>query len=193
MGRTIGLALVAVALLYPLVRDRLQTHGDARVSLEDAARCPNALTPPTAGNVREIREATLCLLNRERARENLPALRRDERLELASQRHSEDMAERRFFAHDNPDGTTSARRMARAGYEAGLVGENLAWGGGDEATPEHIVVGWMNSPGHRRNILEPRFEEIGVGVTPRAPEALAGRRAATYTTDFGSGDEFEDP
>jgi uncharacterized protein YkwD len=75
-----------------------------------------------------------------------------------------------------------------AEYEARVVGENLAWGAGDAATPEHIVVGWMNSPGHRRNILQADYREVGVGVTPGAPEPLAGRRAALYTTDFGSGD-----
>jgi uncharacterized protein YkwD len=187
-GRIAGLVLVAAALLYPLVRDRLATHGDAKVSLKEAARCPHALTPPARGNLAEIREATLCLLNRERAHEGLPALRRDERLELASQRHSEDMARRRFFAHENPSGAIPARRMRRAGYAARVVGENLAWGEGDRATPEHIVVGWMNSPGHRRNILEADYREIGVGVTPGAPQPLAGRRAAIYTTDFGSGD-----
>ena len=186
-GRILGLVLVAAALLYPLVNDRLHTKGDARVSVQDAAQCPGALTIPAAGNIAEIRDATLCLLNRERAREDLPALRRDKALEVASQRHSQDMAERRFFAHDTPDRVPPERRMQRAGYQGRTVGENLAWGEGEKATPEHIVVGWMNSPGHRRNILEPRFREVGVGVVPRPPQPLAGQRAATYTTDFGSG------
>src|SRR5919107_1385530 len=67
---------------------------------------------------------------------------------------------------------------------AAPVGENLAWGQGNLATPRAIAVAWMNSPGHRHNILQPEFTEIGVGIVPGTPgDATWG---ATYTTDFGN-------
>ncbi|HWC25664.1 MAG TPA: CAP domain-containing protein, partial [Solirubrobacteraceae bacterium] len=65
------------------------------------------------------------------------------------------------------------------------LGENIAWGSGERATPQEIVRAWMRSPGHRRNILERRFRNIGIGVATGAPGDVSGRPAATYTTDFG--------
>ena len=63
-------------------------------------------------------------------------------------------------------------------------GENIAWGGGRLGKPKAIVKGWMGSPEHRANILNPRFEAIGIGFRsgyPGSPKADGG----TYTTDFG--------
>jgi uncharacterized protein YkwD len=65
------------------------------------------------------------------------------------------------------------------------VGENIAWGSQELATPRSIVNGWMHSPGHRANILNRRFREIGIGVSRGAPEP-GFDRAATYATDFGA-------
>lgn len=74
--------------------------------------------------------------------------------------HSTDMAVRGFFSHDNPDGLGPFQRMAAAGYQYTSAGENIAAG---YPTPADVVAGWLNSPGHCRNIMNPSFTEIGVG------------------------------
>jgi uncharacterized protein YkwD len=126
------------------------------------------------------RELTFCLLNEERASRGVGPLRYDARLELASQRHSDDMMRRGYFEHDTPEGVEPYERMLAAGYAAtnAFTGENIARGDGSESSPLEIFDSWMRSPPHREAILHPQYSEVGVGVavTPKA---------ATYTTDFG--------
>lgn len=137
---------------------------------------------------RRIRELILCLHNEQRVRHGLSELESEARLEAAAQAHAEDMVERRFFAHDTPEGRRPEDRALDAGYPTKHYssGENLAWGTGLEASPVEIVDGWMNSPGHRANILRNAFTQIGVGVVPGVPETpkdpLPG---ATYAVSFG--------
>jgi uncharacterized protein YkwD len=134
------------------------------------------------------RGLTFCLLNVERAREGVAALRYDARLEAASQAHSDDMVQRRFFEHDTPEGVEPYQRMLSAGYAAtnAFTGENIAWGEGAESSPAEIVDSWMHSPPHREALLHPGYAEVGVGVAFAAPKAGTGDLpAATYTTDFG--------
>jgi uncharacterized protein YkwD len=57
---------------------------------------------------------------------------------------------------------------------------------GDLATPRQSVVAWLNSPGHRRNMLNRKFRDIGIGITIGAPEDISGQPAATYATEFGT-------
>jgi uncharacterized protein YkwD len=170
--------ILAVTLLLPRMEALL---------VRDADTCPQSGDVPTRSNLRSTRTAVLCLLNRERAEHGLAALRRSSRLELASQRHSEDMAARNFFAHETPDGIDPGARMAAAGYPAtaSATGENIAWGSAANATPVRIVQGWMKSPGHRANILRPEFTEVGVGVAHEAPRPYVDGRVGVYTTDFG--------
>ena len=132
------------------------------------------------------RALILCLLNEQRVRHGLAPLRSEPRLELASQRHSDDMVNRRFFEHDTPEGVEVQARILATGYPANnaITGENIAWGEGAESSPVEIVDSWMHSPGHRENILRPAFTEVGVGVAMAAPR-LTDFPAATYTTDFG--------
>ena len=96
------------------------------------------------------------------------------------------MVKRNYFAHVSKSGTDFVTRLTRTGYLRGArawtVGENLAWGSGKRSTPREIVAAWMNSPGHRANILQRRFREIGIGVVFGAPRR-ASSTAATYTTD----------
>jgi uncharacterized protein YkwD len=145
--------------------------------------CDHAKDEPRDG-LRDAERATLCLLNAERRARGLGALRPEARLRRAALRHSQDMVERNFFEHENPDGLDPHERMARAGYGAGprerATGENLATG--DPGTPAVMVDGWMHSPGHRKNILRPGFRDIGIGIVPRHQEGGLG---ATYTTTFG--------
>ena len=97
------------------------------------------------------------------------------------------MAVRNFFAHKTPDDVDPSRRMAAAGYPvtSTSTGENIAWGAQANATPVRIVEGWMNSAGHRENILRPQFTEVGVGVAYDAPIAASVETVRIYTTDFG--------
>jgi len=134
------------------------------------------------------RELVLCLLNAERAKHGFAPLRREERLELASQGHSEDMVARKFFEHETPEGVDPQERIFETGYPANnaITGENIAWGTGPDGSPAGIVELWMHSPPHRENILRPEFAEIGIGVAAGAPaKPTSTDPPATYATDFG--------
>jgi uncharacterized protein YkwD len=84
----------------------------------------------------------------------------DTKLRCAARNHSRDMATRGYFDHVSPDGDDIADRLARAGFEWSAIGENIARG---QESPAEVMQGWMDSPGHCANILEPRFDFIGVG------------------------------
>ena len=182
--RRIGLAFAAVVIVLGLAYPYFGPRVVAALTPDDG--CPDALDVPTESNARETERATLCLLNARRAEAGLRPLGSSRTLARAARAHSEDMGERHFFAHDTPDGMEPAERIVAAGYpRAGVsVGENLAWGEETAGTPEEIVDGWMDSPGHRANILRPEFREIGIGLAYEPPQPVSGR-AAVYTTNFG--------
>ena len=150
--------------------------------------CQSSHLAPDAENVRQVEQSVLCLLNAERTKRGLKRLKENDRLGRAADKHSKDMVGRGFFDHDSPGGTSPSDRIKDAGYLKGArgwsVGENIAYGTGSYATPREIVEGWMESPGHKRNILHSAFTEIGVGVALGAPGK--SRNGATYTTTFGS-------
>ncbi len=160
----------------------------APVASAAGAECANAdVDPETVGQAQVI-DATLCLVNGQRTSRGLGALTRNGRLDAAARRHSSDMVERRYFAHRSPEGRQPADRIRAAGYltsaTAWVVGENLAWGTYDRATPRAIVKAWMGSPGHRANMLDRRYREIGLGVAAGNP-VLGNDAGATYATTFG--------
>ena len=154
-----------------------------------ATACAAADASPDEVGIEQLEQTVLCLVNRERTSRGMSRLRSNDRLASAARKHSRDMESRKFFSHDSPGGRSVLDRVKRAGYRGGsrglFVGENIAWGSGSYATPEEIVEGWMNSPGHRANILRREFNEIGVGVAAGAPRPVDGLPAAIYTTDFG--------
>ena len=144
---------------------------------------------PTRTNLADVRRATLCLLNAERAARNLPPLRANDALARAALGHARDMVVNDYFSHESRSGADVVARIRDAGYLRGrsrwTVGENLAWGVGRKATPSEIVRSWMDSPGHRANILHRAFDEVGVGVTLGVPQpGMDG--GATYNTGFGA-------
>ena len=149
-----------------------------------ALACDNENQNPNDIPVADAKQATLCLLNDIRREKGLRPFREDRRLSRASQRHTNAMTEHNFFAHGDFVGRIRAARYLR-GARGWTVGENIAWGSWDYATPKSIVRGWMNSPPHRHNILNSRFREIGIGLSRGAP--VGGQeRAGTYATDFGT-------
>lgn len=160
----------------------------ARPPASSAQTCAGASATVDQASRQAMLRATLCLLNQERSSRGLHGLRMNDELSLAARRHAEDMVEREYFDHDSRSGTSFVQRIKRTGYlrSAGLwlVGENLAWGEGNRSTPASIMRAWMRSPGHRGNILNRRFREIGVGVVSGAPEDVE-MASATYATEFG--------
>ena len=160
-------------------------------SASAAAPCANANLVPTAANAPLVRAATLCLINRERTSRGLRALRQHGQLRQVAQSYSGMMVRDSFFDHVGSDGSTVLSRIkGRTTYLKGVarwsVGENLYWGSGQRGTPQASVQGWLNSPPHRHNMLNPRFRDIGIGIALGAPEDIGGDTAATYTTEFGT-------
>ncbi len=153
-----------------------------------SAVCAAASATPSEVGKRTVVRATLCTLNAERARHGLRRLKLNKKLSAAARRHARDMVRRGYFAHDSLGGGSFVDRIRRTGYLRGAgtwtVGENLAWGSHDRAAPRAITQMWMNSPGHRANVLSPSFHEVGIGLALGAPGASGP--AATYATDFGA-------
>lgn len=78
----------------------------------------------------------------------------------AARVHSQDMSQRGYFSHDTPEGVSPFERMSMAGYEFSTAGENIAAG---YPTPQDVVQGWLDSPGHCTNIMNGAYTDIGVG------------------------------
>ena len=161
------LAIVALALALAL-----PAGAQARTP------CPSERAVPTAANSAAVSDAILCLTNQIRMSYGLAPFRRDARLDTAARLHSEDMAARNYFAHSTPEGLDPTERAARQGYTEG-VGENIAMGYRDART---VVLGWMQSAGHCRNILG-TARDIGVG-TAASPRPHYTQAFGDY--DFGA-------
>lgn len=116
-------------------------------------------------------------MNRVRAAHGLVELRLDWRLQRAARSHSADMLRRGYFAHG-----AFASRLERFGVRGRWVGENLAWGVGSRAQARSMVRMWLQSPGHRRNLLRPGFRRVG--VASRAGSFRGYSHARVVTTDF---------
>ncbi|WP_242418029.1 CAP domain-containing protein, partial [Frankia sp. CpI1-P] len=128
------------------------------------------------GGVPAMLAQVVTLTNIEREREGLAPLAVDPMLTAAAAEHSRDMVARGFFAHTSPDGRTVSDRVTDLGYRYARVAENIAAG---QTTAEEVVAGWMQSPGHRANILIPQLRQIGVG------HATGGEYGTYWTQVFG--------
>jgi uncharacterized protein YkwD len=134
--------------------------------------CPAESAAPTSANASGVSDGIACLTNQVRARFGLPALHRDARLDASAAGHSADMAERQYFSHTSPEGLGPSDRAAAQGYTLS-VGENIASG---YQNARAVVIGWMSSDGHCRNILS-AARDLGVGVAVASDPY--------YTQDFG--------
>jgi uncharacterized protein YkwD len=153
--------------------------------------CSSADAVPPRASTAQLASAALCLVNQERTKRGLAPLRSNRRLAQAAAAHARDMVARSYFAHDTKGGGSFVDRIKSTGYVAPngfpSLGEDLAWGSGPLGSARAIVRSWMNSPGHRANILHRRFREAGMGVVFGAPGTGLGGGGATYALDFGSG------
>jgi uncharacterized protein YkwD len=99
-----------------------------------------------------------------------PPLRWNQKLAEASRLHAEDMAHRNYFSHDSWDGSKLAQRVERAGYRYRAIGENIA--AGASMQPENAVAGWIKSPPHCANLMNPVFTEMGAAFGVDAGSAM---------------------
>ncbi len=141
----------------------------------------------------DLEQRVHALINKERKGKGLPSLAWDERLSRIARKHSEDMARRRYFSHDSPEGHGFSTRYSNAGYVCAVRDGRYTYTGAEnifqnnlydriitmngvkyydwnqpEEIAETTVKGWMKSTGHRKNILTPQWgkEGIGVHITP---------------------------
>ena len=112
-----------------------------------------------------IAQELLRLVNVERRRVNAPPLVLNDKLTAAAQRHAQDMATSRRMSHTGSDGSTMRSRIDATQYNWSTIGENVAMG---QPTAAAVMAAWMSSPGHRQNILNPAFTELGVGYATGA-------------------------
>ncbi|KAG7381472.1 hypothetical protein PHYPSEUDO_006012 [Phytophthora pseudosyringae] len=143
-----------------------------------AAAASNGLTDAVPSG--DYYSAMLTAVNNERAKQGVPTLCLNKKLTAAAQVHSDDMAKNNYMAHDGADGSTMSQRITEAGYEWDSVAENVAAGQEEVAS---VMESWMNSQGHRENILGADYTMFGT--------AFAYNKDSTYgiywTQDFGAG------
>lgn len=105
---------------------------------------------------------TINFTNLQRSKEGLPSLKENHLLNLSAQRKVRDMFDKQYFAHDSPTGEGVSELAGQAEYDYIVIGENLALG--NFLNDQVLVQAWMDSPGHRANILNGKYTEIGVAV-----------------------------
>ena len=131
---------------------------------ETPARTTSSTTPRTTASesitANNFERRVFELTNVERAKHGVPPLQWDNKLGAAARAHSEDMARNNFMSHTGSNGSNLGERVTRAGFNWSRVAENVAAG---QQTPEAVINSWMNSPGHRTNILDPTLTHLGVG------------------------------
>jgi len=138
---------------------------DSSSSYEDEDDSEDYIEEDFESIVSQLEDEVIRLVNEERAKAGLGKLSKDNLLIKVAEDHSEDMCSRNFFNHKNPDGESPFDRMKRNGIKYKTAGENIAKG---QKTAEAVMKAWMNSEGHRANILNPDFTHIGVGVSVRS-------------------------
>ncbi|GAB3082542.1 CAP domain-containing protein [Micromonospora schwarzwaldensis] len=152
-----------------------RTTAPSRQQQRSSAPSGTTARTTSSGGLSAELQQVVDLVNQERAKAGCKALGVDSKLTLAAQRHSQDQADHKTMTHDGSDGSDVGQRLDRAGYAWRAYGENVAW---NQQSPAAVMDAWMNSPGHRANILNCSFTEIGVGV--------ARSNGPYWTQDFGT-------
>ncbi|MGN9841835.1 CAP domain-containing protein [Nonomuraea sp. H19] len=145
-----------------------------------ASPSPTSTTPPpSSGTVGTAEENEVVrLTNAERAKGGCQPLKHDAQLRAAAFGHSDDMAKNNYFDHDSQDGRTFMDRIKAAGFTGGSAwAENIAFG---QPSAASVVQGWMNSSGHRANIMNCKFTLIGVGAAKNSQGRIY------WTQDFAA-------
>jgi uncharacterized protein YkwD len=152
-----------------------------KLSAAAAAGSAAAGSPETRGGQSFVGQVVE-LTNQFRAQNGLAPLTLNSKLSEAAQTHSQNMATQDFFSHTGKDGSSMGDRVSNAGYDWRTVAENIAAG---QRTPSEVVTSWINSPGHRANMLNTTIKEIGVGYFFLAEDTGTTNYNAYWTQNFG--------
>jgi uncharacterized protein YkwD len=156
-----------------------------------SSACADAGLAPNGHDTPALERATLCLIDRMRARHARRGLRSNRQLGAVAKSQVASMLRWNYFADVRPSGQTPFALVRVTPYRAHTsrisVGQNIAWASGRDATPERIVSEWMASPPHRAIMLSAEYRDAGVAVAPALPSVLgAGRRGAVWAVEFAA-------
>jgi uncharacterized protein YkwD len=187
MSSTGGKAAVPAAILAALIGLLLLAPGPAPAQ---SPPCADANATPQSTTTDALGESLRCLLNQRRAAGGLQILRRSRRVLHAATLHANDMVKHSLLSHIGSDGSTPLSRVRRTGFlrraSFYAVGEDLAWGENFQVTPQNVANAWLNSPVHRRNMVDGRFNRVGVAVVRGRPTGSgdSNDNALTYVAVF---------
>jgi uncharacterized protein YkwD len=157
-GSKLVLRVVFVAFLFTLLLDENAFSQNLRI-----ARNTNAFTN-FVGDFDDDEDEIFALVNNERRKKRLSNLNWDDDLARVARKYSQQMAKGNFFSHYDKNGGGMEDRAAAAKIKWSEIGENLYFCQGMEDFNEPAVKGWMNSPGHRQNILGKTYTDTGIGI-----------------------------
>lgn len=119
------------------------------------------ITVPQINDVKAIEDEVIRLVNIERSKNGLAALSKNWELSRVARYKSQDMINKNYFSHTSPTYGSPFDMMKNFGIKYSTAGENIAYG---QKTAQEVMNAWMNSSGHRQNILSPNYTQIGVGL-----------------------------
>lgn len=160
----------------------LQVATDRRGSSPYQLKLSAAGSSAEPKSVQSFVGQVVTLTNQFRGQNGLAPLALNSKLSEAAQTHSQNMATQDFFSHTGKDGSSAGDRVSRTGYDWRTVAENIAAG---QSTPAEVVNSWINSPGHRANLLNTTIKEIGVGYFFLAEDTGTTNYNAYWTQNFG--------
>jgi uncharacterized protein YkwD len=171
-------ALVATTTAGPTPTEQATEETVQDSPIEEPLLCETIDDESMVTYAQEVVELT----NMERGKVNADPLALRAELTQAAKVHAMDMACNLIFSHTGSDGSSPFDRMARVGYQFRAAAENIAAG---QASPAAVVQGWMESPGHRENMLNPGYTEIGVGYIFNHAEAPEGNYLHYWVMTLG--------
>jgi uncharacterized protein YkwD len=190
---TAATSVPAVTLLPSLTGEPAATTIPSSTSVQTSTPAPTNTSVPSATSIpvgcsfsgnATYENQVIDLINQERMDRGLSAMTQNSSLSLAARRHSEDMACNDFFSHTGSDGSTLGSRILTAGYSYSWAAENIAASSNCSFSAQSVVNMWMNSTGHRNNMLSENAVHIGVGFRC-VSDSTSGDLDAYYTADFG--------
>jgi len=163
-----GDSMWKIAVKYQIGLDELKA---ANPQIKNAAMIyvGQKIYIPEASPLKSLEDQVITLVNKERAARGLAALKTNWELSRVARLKSQDMIDKNYFSHTSPTYGSPFSMMQKFGLRFSAGGENIAYG---QRTPQEVMNAWMNSPGHRANILSSAYTHIGVGAAKKSNGTL---------------------